>query len=203
MKIKTSRIVWAIAILMVLCCAGYFFGYKYAQSKISSTDKRQEMPLRRTTLGTMGLSLEVPEPLLEERVQLPENVQQSIELIEVFAKEHKNGLSVSATSMKYKPVIDSISLSGGATGAINGMKNVQGVTDFDYQQSTSSKNNIPGYIQRGKYKQNGKDFAFINAGYGIGLLFWQVTVTYRPHDEGQSQLAEKIVRSMEWSGSPQ
>ena len=198
MNVRTKKIVNISLLMVALCLIGIYLYDKYVNEKIDQTPSEllnDQWP--KMTIGTMGLSVQIPVNLDRTEVTLPEDAQKTIEKMEIYARENYKGLTITANSIKYLSVIDSVSLAGGAIGTMNGIRDAEGVEDFQYRQENSLKNGVPGYLQRGSYKQDGKEYAFINAGYGQDLNFWQVMVLYYENSDNGKTVAERIIGSIE------
>lgn len=149
------------------------------------------------TYGDFGLSLEAPWVLIPSREELPLEAQVDavIEKMQTFENPTED-FKVMANSIKYRPEIGEVNFRGGADGAINGMKNVEGVTNFVYDEEPYSSGNIPGVIQKGNYKLNNVNVEFINVMLMQDLNAWQVNILYKTNDDVAKKAAERIVKSI-------
>jgi hypothetical protein len=59
----------------------------------------------------------------------------------------------------------------------------------------TTKDGIPGYLQRGTFSQSGTNFAFINVGYAKGLDFCQLTIQYTAGSANGEAVANRVVQS--------
>ena len=131
---------------------------------------------------------------------IPENIRQVIDKMDVYEYNSVKGFKILINSIKYDPVIGTANLEGAATGSINEMKLQKGVTDLNYSEEAVTRNEIPGFIQKGSYKFNGAGVEFINTGFSKGLIFWQVHVSYRMDDEVGRTAAKRVIDSIELKG---
>lgn len=151
----------------------------------------------RKTYGDLGLTLETPWELQASGEQLPldESVASVIEKIETFENPSED-FKVMINMIKYKPEVGQLDFRGGADGAINGIRNNQGITDFQYKEDPFSANDIPGVIQKGSYTQNAFDIEFINVILMSELNAWQVSIFRKSKDEVARQAADRIIQSI-------
>jgi hypothetical protein len=146
-----------------------------------------------------GLTVETPVIMTEAELPIPDNVMSVIEKYEAYNYNSAKGFKVLINSIKYKPVVGELSLQGAANGSVNEMKMQKGVSGFDYTEASYSKGDIPGFIQKGTYKQDGIEIEFINTGFMKGLILWQVFVAYQSDDEVGRIAAQKVIDSIEIS----
>jgi hypothetical protein len=149
------------------------------------------------TYGIYGLTVETPVLLNKSDLAVPDRIQQMIDRIDTYDYTTAKGFKIIINSAKYKPVIAEASLQGAANGTVNEMKMQKGVTDFNYAEEYITKDEIPGFIQKGTYKFNGIGIEFINAGFAFGLNLWQVSVIYQSDDEIGRIAAKRVIDSIE------
>jgi hypothetical protein len=149
------------------------------------------------TYGNYGLTVETPVVLIEKELAFPDQLKEVIEEISSSEYNTTKGFRVFVNSIKYKPIIQEISLQNAAIGAINEIKMMQGVTDFDYIEEEIDHNGIPGFKQTGTYKHKNIPIKFINIGYGVGLNIWQVVIAYHIDDEIGKIAAKRVIESIE------
>lgn len=151
----------------------------------------------RETYGDYGLSVETPVKLTKGDLPVPENIKQFISKMEVYNYMSEKGFRILINSIEYKPEIGSTSLEGAANGSVNEVKSQKGVTDFVYTEEAAVKSDIPGFIQKGTYKQSGIELEFINSGFATQFHIWQVLVMFESNDEIGRQAAERVIESVE------
>ena len=149
------------------------------------------------TYGDFGLTVETPAIMIKGDIPLTEEVKAVIDKMNVYEYNSNKGFKVLINSVKYNSVIGSANLQGAANGSVNEMKLQKGVTDFIYSEDEYPKNDIPGFIQQGNYKQKGIDVEFINTGFSKELIFWQVLVIYQSDDEVGRKAAKRVIESIE------
>jgi hypothetical protein len=121
-----------------------------------------------------------------------------LEKMETFETSNDNQFKVGVIEAKYNPAeIGELNMQGAADGAVNEVKGMQGVTNFVYSEDSYSVRNLPGFIQRGTYTQNGYHIAFVNIGIVKDLNYWQVMVLSRRDDKVAEQAAERIIQSIQ------
>lgn len=150
----------------------------------------------RETYGDYGLSVESPVKLTKGDLPVPENIKQFISKMEVYDYTSEKGFKILVNSIEYKPEIGSTSLEGAANGSVNEVKSQKGVTDFEYTEEAAVKSDIPGFIQKGSYNQNGVEIEFINAGYATQFHIWQVLVMFGKNDQTGRIAAERVIESI-------
>jgi hypothetical protein len=149
------------------------------------------------TYGSFGLTVETPVKMTKGNLPVPDNVKQFVEKMDVYNYMSAKGFKVMINSIKYYPSVGQVNLQGAADGSVNEMKMQKGVTDFDYTEEFILKNDIPGFIQNGTFKQNGIGVEFINAGFSKGLILWQVMVIYQADDEVGRIASKRVIESIE------
>ena len=148
------------------------------------------------TYGNYGLNVETPVKMTRTELQLPDNLRGVIDEMDTYGYQSSKVFYIIINSIKYKPVIGSINLQGAANGSVNKVRIEKGVTNFKYTEEHVLQGEIQGFLQKGSYKQNNTDIAFINAGYGEGLHLWQVSVGYLLNDNPGEKIAERIIQSI-------
>jgi len=151
----------------------------------------------RHTYGRYGLSLETPVQMTKTDLNLPDNVKALIEHMDSYTYNTEKGFKVYLNSAKYKPIIGEGSLEGAAEGSVTEMKNQKGVTNFVYTQEWTNMGDIPGFIQRGSFEQDGVKINFINEGFVRGLYMWHIMVGYQANDGVGKMAAERVIASVE------
>ena len=148
------------------------------------------------TYGDFGLVAETPVIMTKMEVELPPQVQEVIENMNMFEYNSAKGFKVFISTIKYKPIIQEADLQGAATGSANEMRMQKGVTDFDYMEEAIVLNEIPGIKQTGSYKMNGTSVEFLNTVYLKGLNLWQVMAAYPIDDEVGKIAAKRVIESV-------
>jgi hypothetical protein len=151
----------------------------------------------RETYGSYGLSVETPVKLPASKLPVPDNVKHLISKMEAFDYMSEKGLKILINSIEYKPEIGATSLEGAANGSVNEVKSMKGVTDFNYSEEIAVKRDIPGFIQKGNYKQDGVEIEFINTGFATQFHIWQVLVMFEKNDETGRKAAERVIESID------
>jgi hypothetical protein len=148
--------------------------------------------------GDYGLTVETPVILTKAEMAVPENLQQMIEKADAFNYVSAKGFKIMITTFKYKPELTGyLDLQSAANGAVNSLKMQKGVTDFDYTEEKIFKDDIPGFMQKGKFKQDGTGIEFINSVFSSGLILWQVWVIYQEDDEIGRIASKRVLDSIE------
>ncbi len=168
---------------------------KYFKSDMTSNEILS-IEWTKATYGDYGLTVETPFKLTKETMQIPENVREFIEQIDVYASNEDEGFKVMLNSIKYFPVVGQADLQGAANGSINEMSMQKDVTDFAYTEEYIYLDDFPGFVQNGTFKHNGVEIAFINAGFAKGLNLWQVMVSYWGDDEIGRKAAKRVIDSI-------
>lgn len=147
--------------------------------------------------GDLGLFLESPLELTKVDLPIPENVKGFIDKINSFYSETSKGFKIHANSIQYNPSAIEGNLEGAADGAVNEMKMLQGVSNFDYTQENTELNDIPGIMQKGSFVINKIEYQFVNVTYLKGLRLWQVLLGYQTDDEVGRQAVQRVLNSVE------
>lgn len=160
------------------------------------TAEIKESQWKKKTYGDFGLTVETPWILTPTKDELPleAKVNALIDKMQTYENPSED-FKVIVNSIKYSPEIGEVNFRGGADGAINGMKNVPGVTDFVYDEQPYSSGNIPGVIQKGSYKLSNINIEFINVMVMQNLNAWQVNILYKADDKVAKKAAERIAKS--------
>ena len=175
----------------------------YAASKVNSSLEGEKISAAiiaqkwsQETYGIYGLSIETPVRLNRANLPLPANIRDAIEHMDVFRYESLKGIQILVSSIRYKQVVDSISLQGAANGSTNEARLQPGVTDFKYIEEPHNLGNIRGFLQKGAYRLDGQVIEFQNTGFVKELNLWQVWVAYSADDETGRKLADRIINSI-------
>lgn len=191
-----------VAITTLFAVIGSWLGSS-ALTAIRNSIKTDEKVLSeqwvKKTYGSFGITLETPWELKSSPPPpLQESVQRMIEHFESFESENDNQFKIGINAAKYNPEeTRELSLQGGADGAVNGVKNMQGVTNFTYSEDNYSVSGLPAIIQRGSYTQDGIKLGFINVVTAKDFNYWQVMVLRRENDDIAKKAAERIIQSIQ------
>ncbi len=174
-----------------------------AVSAIRNSKKTDEKVLSeqwvKKTYGSYGLSIETPWELRpSQSPPLQQNVENVIERMETFGNNDKSDdFVINVNTIKYKTELGEVNVYGGASGAINGLKNTPGVSNFTYTQDEHSIGDLPGYILRGNYLHQGVEIEFVSIISGKDLVAWQVMLMGRKKDDVFREMAERIIQSIQ------
>lgn len=178
---------------------GHFAGVRI--SNIFSSEKTDKEILEQNwvkeSYGNYGLTVETPVKMGKGKIEVPDNSKEVIDEMSLYNYNTARGFKVIINSIKYNPSIGVANLQGGADGAINGIKAMPGVTDFNYSEKPITNSNISGIEQNGTFKINGVDGEFINSIFTEGLVAWQVMVIYQFDDEVGRKAARRVIESIE------
>lgn len=183
----------------IMYAIGHFGGeaiVKFFKSEKTSKEVLDQKWIRET-YGEYGLTVETPVKLTKGNLPIPDNIKQFIEKMDVYNYMSVKGFKLMINSIKYKPEVGTLDLQGAANGSVNEIKMQQGVTDFDYTEDYIYKEDIPGFIQNGKFKHSGVDVEFINTGFAKGLNVWQVLVIFQTDDEVGRIASKRVIESIE------
>jgi hypothetical protein len=151
----------------------------------------------RETYGEYGLTVETPEKLTRSELPIPDRVKQVLDKMDTYSYSRTEGFAIMINCVRYKPEIGAVNLQGAANGSIAEMKTQSGVTNFTYTEDPFTKNDLPGFIQKGSYNKDGTGVEFINTGFANGLVLFQVMVAYQPEDKNGKLAAERVIESIE------
>jgi len=202
-KKKTKRKSLKYWIGFALTFAIFYAGGKIGGEKLVSLFKSEKTSQEilsqewfSETYGNFGLVVETPVIMTERELPIPDQVKEVIEEMQAFEYASAKGFKVYINSVKYKPVIEEISLQGVANGSVNEMRMQKGVTNFEYTEDEILLNGISGFKQIGKFDQNDIAIEFINTGYVKGMNMWQVMVAYELNDEVGKVAAKRVIESV-------
>ena len=150
----------------------------------------------KSSYGELGLTLETPIRLTKGTLELPDHVKQYIVRFDSYNNLSNKGFKVFANSTLYVSELREVNLQGAADGSVQEMKAQKGVTDFTYEEDKTALGEIPGIIQRGRYKQDGQGINFMNVLYAKDVRLWHVTVGWFEKDELGPAAAERVIRSI-------
>jgi hypothetical protein len=187
------------AAFAIFYAVGQFGGeaiVKFFKSEKTSKEVLSQTWIKET-YGNFGLTVETPVIMTKADLTFPDNIKQVIDQMDTYNYISAKGFKVLINSIKYNPAVGQTDLQGAANGSINEMKMQKGVTDFDYTEDYISKNDVPGFVQKGTYKQDGVEVEFINTGFSKGLILWQVFVAYQLNDEVGRIASKRVIESVE------
>lgn len=150
----------------------------------------------RQSYSQFGLSVETPFKMEKTELPVPDNLKQAIDIMDTYSYSMSQGFGVMINNVRYKPEIGSVNLEGAANGSIAEMKMQPGVSGFTYTEDPFSKNDMPGFIQKGSYNKDGDLVEFINTGFANGLVLYQVMVAYNPDNNDMKAMALRIIESI-------
>ncbi len=198
-KTKSLKYWIGFAIVLVIFYAiGQIGGKKLVSIFKSEKTSKEVLSQEWTseTYGDFGLVVETPVIMTKMEVELPPQIQEVIEKMDMFQYNSANGFRVFISTIKYKPIVENADLQGAATGSANELRMQKGVTDFDYKEEEIVLNEIPGIKQTGSFKINDIPVEFLNTVYGNGLNLWQVMVAYPIDDEIGQIAAKRVIESV-------
>jgi len=198
---RKSLVYWIVFFVSftIFTIAGSYGGEAFIQFLKSEKTGKDVINMKwtRHNYGLYGLSLETPFQMAKTDLNLPDNVKALIEHMDSYTYNTEKGFKVYVNSAKYKPIIGEGSLQGAADGSVTEMKSQKGVTNFVYTQEWTNMGDIPGFVQRGSYDQDGVKINFINEGFVQGLNIWQVMAGYQANDEVGRMAEERVIASVE------
>ena len=147
--------------------------------------------------GDLGLLLASPLKLTKIDLPIPDNVKGFIDIISSYYSETSKGFKIHVNSIQYDPSAIEANLEGAANGAVNEVKMMKGVSNFDYTQENTELNGIPGIMQKGSFKLKGIEYEFINTSYAEKLTLWQVLLAYQTDDDVGRKAAQRVLNSVE------
>lgn len=129
--------------------------------------------------------------------ELPPSTQmEHLQFIEPYRSDSTILLQVAMTEFECKPGVEP-SLEGAAAGAINEMRQMKGVSDFDYEEVNLEISGEKAVRQSGKYRQMLiSHVLFRNLLILKGQRLVQVLVIYQAKDKTADEVAERIINSV-------
>lgn len=150
----------------------------------------------RFQMGKLGLSLESPEKPSPAEVKIPEEYKSAIHEMDVFQIQSVGTLEIVASSIVYQEGIEA-NLAGAANGAVNEMAHQPEVSGFDVKDSPLQFGELNGVLLDGSFVVSGAPMRFLCVIYCRKSSLWQVLVSYRDGDKNGSDVAHRIIDSIE------
>lgn len=151
------------------------------------------------TYGDYGLTVTTPEKMKHKQLPISDQIREVILKMDTYSYENRKGFKVIINTIEYSPQVESTNLEGAANGSVNEMRLMEGVINFDYSQDELIIDNIPGFIQKGSFSQNGTKVSFINTGFAEGRVLWQVMALYQSQDIVGKEASERVIQSISFN----
>lgn len=199
-KPVTLKTILGIIFGIVLFAAFSHFGKMVYESisspsGISAEVLKEEMPLKE--YGKMGMQIQSPFELKEAVIPISDDVKSLIDEMYSYSSKTKNGFEIIINSIRYNEVIGKPNLQGAANGSVAEMKNVSGVSDFNFSQKDINIQGLDGFEIRGSFVLKSNKAKYINVGLVDGLKLYQLIIIHLYNDENARELAEKVYQSLE------
>lgn len=140
--------------------------------------------------------ISTPVGLKPFELPLPPEVMQYVDLLEPYRTDTTLGMQIAVHEFEYKPGVE-ISLEGAAAGSVNEMRQMAGVSDFDYEEANMEVSGEQAIRQTGKYRQKLlANLLFRNLMIRKGQRLIQIIVLYRAGDETAEKVADRVISSV-------
>jgi hypothetical protein len=202
--VKKTTFRWGYVTGIILILGLFFLIGKYGVAeivKILRTEKTSTEVLDKKwlkdTYGEHGLIVETPAKLTKSDIPMPEQVKKYIRKMNAYGYLSARGFKILINTVEYVPEVGAVNLDGASNGSMNEAKMEKGVSDFTYTQDSIRKGDIPGFIQKGTFKQDGVPVEFINTGFAKGTVLWQVWVAYQSDDKVGKIASKRVIESIQ------
>lgn len=204
--LKKYLVVFIAFFILAFSIAGYF-GYKFVKENVLGSSTSEMMDTNKqwykATYGHPAISIETPEILKIESVQLPDNGVTTIGDFSSYSyKSLISNFYVIVSTIHFLSEVDSFDLDGGVQGSIQSMEAKLGTKFTNIQQNEITVNNFEGRKVEMDYKLENPTTKKIENNKLTMLLFAdtkgmrQVFVSYPAKDTSAKQVSERIINSV-------
>lgn len=194
---EKKRNIYAIAAVITIAAMliggiGMYFAVSYF-----SSFKKASVPKNWTAFSPAncgGLTIETPFKLAPTQLEFPPDIAGLIKNDESFKHQSEN-ITVVVSYIEYLDEVKA-DVNGAAQATLDEMKNLKGVSKFDYSIDFISTPALSGRLAKGSYRAMGiikENFIFLF--YTQENKLWQVNCIYR-ETAGYDKMAERIMNSV-------
>jgi hypothetical protein len=131
----------------------------------------------------------------DELVELPPEIRELVSRLDIWSGSYSNSFYIMTSSTTYITGLPA-NLEGAATGSVNEMSRREGVSDFAYEESDIERSGKKGKLQKGRYRQNDIQMAFVNAIFAEESRLWQVAVGYYGGSPEGPEISNRVIDSI-------
>jgi len=194
-----------IAVLVVIIGTAGYFGYGYIKDNIigNTTSEMMDKQWYTSSYGYPSLSIETPEILQAQNVELPENLRSVIEDVTTYNYGSLiSNFYIEVTSTSFVNELEDYNFDGGIQGSLNQIAQKIGANFTDVQQEIRVNNGIEGRIITANYELTNPVTKQLNQNKLTMLLFAdaksmrQIIITQLGADENAEKVSERILTSI-------
>ena len=186
-----KKIIISIIIFSAAFVAGkYAYDFFFNEPEIASFET---VDWRTRILTDAGVTMQAPFDLDPINIEVPAYVKQMLKSISNYKYESK-AIGVFVSKAEYKEDVE-ISFEGAVNGALNGLKNAEGVTDFKHEITDIRKNYLNGKQIKGSFKIKDHTSEFLGEMYRDRNKLLQILCVILNFDENR-EIRDKIMKSI-------
>ncbi len=192
------------ALLLIISVLGYF-GYKYVKDNIlgSTTSEMLDKQWYTSSYGFPEVTIETPELLKLESVQLPESVMTIVGDYTIYTYGSLiSDFYVAVNSTNFLKETDNLDMDGGVQGSLKEMEQSMGTIFSNYEEETITNNGVEGRKVTVNYQRKSLLTSKLTD-YKLTMLFFadnksmrQVIVSNIKDDASANKISERIINSV-------
>ncbi|WP_143102381.1 hypothetical protein [Lutibacter maritimus] len=192
------------ALLLIISVLGYF-GYKYVKDNVlgSTTSEILDKQWYTSNYGFPEVTIETPELLKLESVQLPESVMTIVGDYTIYTYGSLiSDFYVAVNSTNFLKETDNLDMDGGVQGSLKEMGQSMGTIFSNYEEETITNNGVEGRKVTVNYQRKSLLTSKLTD-YKLTMLFFadnksmrQVIVSNIKDDASANKISERIINSV-------
>jgi hypothetical protein len=192
------------ALLLIISVLGYF-GYKYVKDNVlgSTTSEMLDKQWYTSSYGFPEVTIETPELLKLESVQLPESVMTIVGDYTIYTYGSLiSDFYVAVNSTNFLKETDNLDMDGGVQGSLKEMEQSMGTIFSNYEEETITNNGVEGRKVTVNYQRKSLLTSKLTD-YKLTMLFFadnksmrQVIVSNIKDDASANKISERIINSV-------
>lgn len=192
------------ALLLIISVLGYF-GYKYVKDNVlgSTTSEILDKQWYTSNYGFPEVTIETPELLKLESVQLPESVMTIVGDYTIYTYGSLiSDFYVAVNSTNFLKETDNLDMDGGVQGSLKEMEQSMGTIFSNYEEETITNNGVEGRKVTVNYQRKSLLTSKLTD-YKLTMLFFadnksmrQVIVSNIKDDASANKISERIINSV-------
>jgi len=206
---KKNNLVKYILIFVAVFVVGIgvtgYFGYSYVKEKFigNTTSEMLDKQWYTSTYGYPSVSIETPEILQAQSIEIPENLKAIIEGVTTYNYGSLiSNFYIEVTTTNFVNELESFDYEAGIKGALQQMAQKTGINFTDLQQEIRMNNGVEGRIVTANYEFN-NPVTKQPTNNKLTMLFFvdkknihQIIITQLASDENAEQVSERIIKSV-------
>ena len=192
------------ALLLIISVLGYF-GYKYVKDNVlgSTTSEMLDKQWYTSSYGFPEVTIETPELLKLESVQLPESVMTIVGDYTIYTYGSLiSDFYVAVNSTNFLKETDNLDMDGGVQGSLKEMEQSMGTIFSNYEEEIITNNGVEGRKVTVNYQRKSLLTSKLTD-YKLTMLFFadnksmrQVIVSNIKDDASANKISERIINSV-------